>query len=138
MLWRLLLVNFRSPECFGFPNTVNVCNLLPYYKWNLYVYDFGVPVFNSKKSYIYVWPETEGSRRSQEISFFLIKHLTGHGNNAKHIVMYCDSCRGQTLNIKVVLSLIKFLQTESGSTFSPRDWYDIIFGCRKTNKYFFT
>ena len=163
------VLTFDLQKALAFPK---LSTSVAYYKRNMYVYNLGVHVCNNKKSYMYVWPETEGSRGSQEIGSCIIKHLTGHASNAKHIVMYSDSCGGQNRNIKIVLFLMKYLQSQSGSTetidlkfpvpghsylpndsdfsfiekrartssniFSPRDWYDIILDCRKTNKYFLT
>lgn len=163
------VLTFDLQKALAFPK---LATSVAYYKRNLYVYNFGVHEFNNKKAYMYVWPETEGSRGSQEISSCVIKHLKCHAKNAKHIVMYSDSCGGQNRNIKTVLSFLKYLQTEDITTetidlkflvpghsylpndsdfsfiekraknsshiFSPRDWYDIILSCRKTNKYFLT
>lgn len=163
------VLTFDLQKALPFPK---LSTSVAYYKRNMYVYNLGVHVCNNDQAYMYVWPETEGSRGSQEISACIIKHLTGPANHAKHIVMYSDSCGGQNRNIKVVLSLMKYLQTHNGSTekidfkfvvpghsylpndtdfsfiekraktssniFSPRDWYDIILGCRKKNKYFLT
>lgn len=143
-----------------------------YYKRNLYVYNFGCHVFNTNKAFMYVWPETEGSRGSQEIAACLVNHITTHAKGAKHIVTYSDCCTGQNRNIKLVLSLMKYLQKKETKTeiinmkflvsghsylpndsdfsfiekrakntsniFSPRDWYNIILECRKSNKYSLT
>lgn len=35
-------------------------------------------------------------------------------------------------------SLVEKRSKTSSNIFSPRDWYDIILGCRKSNKYFLT
>ena len=51
-------------------------------------------MFNNDKAFMYVWPETEGSRGSQEISPSLKKHLTIHASIVKNIVTYSDSCGG--------------------------------------------
>lgn len=163
------VLTFDLQKALAFPK---LSTSVSYYKRNMYVYNLGVHVLNNNQAYMHVWPETEGSRGSQEISSCILKHLAGHANHAKHVVMYSDSCGGQNRNIKIVLSLMKYLQTQNGSTetidlkfvvpghsylpndtdfsfvekrsktssniFSPRDWYDIILGCRKSNKYFLT
>lgn len=109
----LYVLTFDFQKALAFPK---LSTSVAYYKRNLYVYDFGVHVFNDNKAYMYVWPETEGSRGAQEISSCLSKHLTIHGKNAKHVIMYSDSCGGQNRNIKVVLSLMKYLQNENVNT----------------------
>ncbi|KAJ4438338.1 hypothetical protein ANN_14280 [Periplaneta americana] len=60
---------------------------------------------------MYIWPETEGSRGSQEISACLKCHITLNTNTAKHIITYSDSCTGQNRNIKTVLSMMKIIQS---------------------------
>lgn len=108
-----LVLTFDLQKALAFPK---LSTSVSYYKRNMYVYNLGVHVFNNNQAYMYVWPETEGSRGSQEIISCLLKHLAGHVNHVKHVVMYSDSCGGQNRNIKVTLSLMKYLQTQNGNT----------------------
>ncbi|PSN54975.1 hypothetical protein C0J52_02354 [Blattella germanica] len=82
-----------------------------YYKRNLYVYNFGCHAFNDNQGHMYVWPETEGSRGSQEVAACLKKHIVLNANTHKHITMYSDSCTGQNRNSKTVLSMAKLVQS---------------------------
>ena len=59
---------------------------------------------------MFVWPETEGSRGSQEISSCLIKYIKSYAANFEKIT-YSDSCTGQNRNIKTFLSLLKLVQS---------------------------
>ena len=61
---------------------------------------------------MYVWDETVGSRGSQEISACITKHIQSRCSNAKHVVMYSDTCTGQNRNWKVALSLMKLVQSD--------------------------
>lgn len=60
---------------------------------------------------MYVWPETEGSRGSQEVAACLKKHIVSNASSHKHIITYSDSCTGQNRNIKTVLSMAKLIQS---------------------------
>lgn len=82
-----------------------------YYKRNLYVYNFGCHSFNHDKGFMYVWPETEGARGSQEVATCLKKHIISNARNHKHIITYSDSCTGQNRNIKTVVSMMKLVQS---------------------------
>lgn len=99
---------FDLQKALAFPK---LSTSVAYYKRNLYVYNFGCHVLNNEKAFMYVWPETEGSRGSQEIAACLKRHITENAKNVKHIVTFSDSCTGQNRNIKVVLSLMKLLQS---------------------------
>lgn len=58
-----------------------------------------------------IWPETKGSRGSQEISSFLIKYIKTYAKNFEKMITYSNSCIGQNGNIKTVLSLLKLFQS---------------------------
>lgn len=105
-----------------------------YYKTNMYVYNFGIHVFNTGIGHMNMWDETKGSRGSQEIASCLVKHLKQNASGFSHIVMYSDSCTGQNRNIKLSLSLLKLVQDpnmqvdvidhkflESGHSYLPND-----------------
>lgn len=78
------MLTFDLQKALSFPK---LSTSVAYYKRNLYVYTLGVHVLNDKKAYMYVWPETEGPRGSQEISSCLTKHLNVLAKNAKYIVI---------------------------------------------------
>lgn len=59
---------------------------------------------------MYVWSENVASRGSQEIGSCLVKHLNEHlPKETKNLLLYSDSCGGQNRNIKLALTLEKFL-----------------------------
>lgn len=60
--------------------------------------------------FMYIWSENIASRGGQEIGSCLLKHFENHiPEEAKHIILYSDSCGGQNRNIKMVMFLKKFL-----------------------------
>ena len=81
-----------------------------YYKRNLYVYNFGIFSFNLRKSFMYMWNETEGGKESQELASCVVHHLKMHASTHSKIILYSDSCTGQNRNIKMSLSLMKLSQ----------------------------
>lgn len=85
---------------------------IAYYKRNMYVYNLGCHEPNTGLAFMYVWDETVGSRGSQEISACITKHIQSRCSNAKHVVMYSDTCTGQNRNWKVALSLMKLVQSD--------------------------
>lgn len=105
-----------------------------YYKRNLYVYNLGFHEFQNNARDMFVWPETEGSRGSQEIASCLVKYIKMFADTHDRIVLWSDSCIGQNRNIKTVLSLLKLVQSTdikaksiemkflvSGHTYLPND-----------------
>lgn len=98
--------SFDLEKALAFPK---LTTSVAYYKRNLYVYNFGCHDFNKNISHMFVWPETEGSRGSQEISSCLVKYIKTCAKNVKTIITYSDSCTGQNRNIKTVLSLLRLL-----------------------------
>lgn len=76
----------------------------------MYVYNFSLHIFNDCKGYMYVYDETEGGRGAEDVSSCIVKHLKEKAVGFKHIVLFCDSCGGQNRNIKIALSLLKFVQ----------------------------
>ena len=101
---------------------------------------------------MFVWPETEGSRGSQEISSCLTKYMKTYAANYEQIITYSNSCTGQNRNIKTVLSLLKLVQSTeikavsiemkflvSGHTYLPNDSdFAIIESCAKKNQNIFS
>ncbi|GFX51550.1 uncharacterized protein TNCV_5012541 [Trichonephila clavipes] len=69
---KLFVFSFDLEKAFAFPK---LTTSVAYYKRNLYVYNFGCHELNKNISHMFVWPETEGSRGSQEISSCLIKYI---------------------------------------------------------------
>ncbi|CAH1106789.1 unnamed protein product [Psylliodes chrysocephalus] len=67
---KLFVFSFDLEKALAFPK---LTTSVAYYKRNLYVYNFGCHEFNKNISHMFVWPETDGSRGSQEISSCLIK-----------------------------------------------------------------
>ncbi|KAJ8892290.1 hypothetical protein PR048_004870 [Dryococelus australis] len=115
-----------------------------YYKRYLYVYNFGIHD-----------NETIASRGSQEFFSCLAAYFTrvvSTDQSVKHIVVYSDSCAGQNRNMNVVLTLMRYVQTNNTSIdtieqtflvsghsylpndcdfgcndlYVPKDWYDIM------------
>nr|XP_033325321.1 uncharacterized protein LOC117219890 [Megalopta genalis] len=105
---KVFLFSFDLEEALAFPK---LTTSVAYYKRNLYVYNFGCHEFSKNISHMFVWPETEGSRGSQEISSCLIKYIKTYATNFEKIITYSDSCTGQNRNIKTVLSLLKLVQS---------------------------
>lgn len=60
---------------------------------------------------MFVWPETEGSRWSQEISSCLIKYIKTYAKNCNKIITYSEFMYQTKKNIKTVLSLLKLVQS---------------------------
>ena len=72
-----------------------------FYKRQLWTYNFGIHECASEKGYMYVWPECNGSRGSQEIASCLLKHFTMANSQAHHLIVYSDACGGQNRNINI-------------------------------------
>uniref|UniRef100_A0A1A9VT70 Uncharacterized protein n=1 Tax=Glossina austeni TaxID=7395 RepID=A0A1A9VT70_GLOAU len=66
----IFLFSFDLEEALPFPK---LTKSITYYKQNLYVYYFGYHDFNKNISHMFIWPETERSRGSQEIFSCLVK-----------------------------------------------------------------
>lgn len=105
---KIFVFSFDLEKALPFPK---LTTSIAYYKRNLYVYNFGCHEFSKNVSHMFIWPETEGSRGSQEISSCLIKYIKTYATNFEKIVTYSDSCTGQNRNIKTVLSLLKLVQS---------------------------
>ncbi|KAI4478515.1 hypothetical protein M0804_011838 [Polistes exclamans] len=105
---KVFVFSFNLEKALAFPK---LTTSVAYYKRNLYVYNFGCHEFSKNISHMFVWPETEGSRGSQEISSCLIKYIKTYATNFEKIITYSDSCTGQNRNIKTVLSLLKLVQS---------------------------
>lgn len=146
---KLFVFSFDLEKALAFPK---LTTSVAYYKRNLYVYNFGCHEFNKNTSHMFVWPETEGSRGSQEISSCLTKYIKTYAANHEQIITYSDSCTGQNRNIKTVLSLLKLVQSTeikavsiemkflvSGHSYLPNDSdFAIIESCAKKNQNIFS
>lgn len=146
---KLFVFSFDLEKALAFPK---LTTSVAYYKRNLYVYNFGCHEFNKNISHMFVWPETEGSRGSQEISSCLKKYTKTYAANFEKIITYSDSCTGQNRNIKTVLSLLKLVQSTeikaesidmkflvSGHSYLPNDSdFAIIESCAKKNQNIFS
>lgn len=86
-----------------------------YYKRNMYAYNLGIHDLAKDFGYFYVWDETLASRGSQEIACCLLKHLKLFGTDLKHVIIFSDTCTGQNRNIKMALSIMKFLQSDNNN-----------------------
>lgn len=58
---------------------------------------------------MYTWTEDNGSRGTAEISTALISYLRSNSDGINHVITYSDNCPGQNKNIKMVLSLMRFI-----------------------------
>lgn len=85
---KIFVFSFDLEKALPFPK---LTTSIAYYKRNLYVYNFGCHEFSKNVSHMFVWPETEGSRGSQEISSCLIKYIKTYATNFEKIITYSDS-----------------------------------------------
>lgn len=77
-----------------------------------YCYNFGVHDLTKDCGFFYTWNETVAGRDSQEMSSFLTKHLKVKANGKKIVTIYSDSCGWQKWNIKMVLALMRLIQSD--------------------------
>ncbi|GFW03109.1 uncharacterized protein TNCV_157291 [Trichonephila clavipes] len=105
----IYVFSFDLEKALPFPK---LSTSVAYYKRNLYVYNLGCHDLKTNEGYMYVWPITQASRGSQEMSSCLTKHVKLYAKDFQKIIMYSDSCSGQNRNIKTVLSLLKLVQSE--------------------------
>ena len=128
---KLYVCTFDLQKALPFPK---LSTSVAYYKRNLYVYNLGVHSFNFKTGFMYVWDETEGGRGLQDVASGVAKHLKGNAGTHHQVILYCDSCTGQNRNIKMALTLLRFVQDPrvavktmdlkfmvSGHSFLPND-----------------
>lgn len=104
----LFVFSFDLEEALAFPK---LTTSVAYYKRNLYIYNLGCSNLEKNESCMFVWPETEGSRGSHEISSCIVKYIKTFARDHKKIITYSDSCTGQNRNIKTVLNLLKLVQS---------------------------
>lgn len=85
---------------------------MPVSKRNIYVYNLGCHELSSKLGFMYCWDEVNGSKGSQEIGAWLVKHIEARARLANHVVMYSDTCTGQNCNWKTAMTLMRLVQSE--------------------------
>lgn len=86
-----------------------------YYKHNTYCHNFRINEILKDRSTFYVWKETEGKLRSQEIAAYLSKNFGTLLETVKHVVIFSDTCIDQNRNFKLALSMIKLVSSEISS-----------------------
>lgn len=79
----------------------------------MYCYNLEVNNITKDHGTFYVWDETQAKRVSQEIAACLIKHFKILPETVRHEIIYSDTCTGQNRNIKIALSLLKFVSSET-------------------------
>lgn len=100
------VVSFDLQKALPIPT---ITTSVAYYKRNMYCYNLGVHDLETDKSCMYVWDETVASRGSQEIASCLSVHIKSEAVGKKHLIAYSDTCTGQNRNIKLALTLMKFV-----------------------------
>ena len=68
----IYVLSFDLEKALPFPK---LSTSVAYYKRNLYVYNLGCHDLKTNEGYMYVWPKTQASRGSQEVSSCLSKHI---------------------------------------------------------------
>lgn len=87
-----------------------------YYKRKLWTYNFCIYDEMQRKGYVYIWSESVALRGAEEIGSCLMRFLQEIlPPNAKHVILYSDSCGGQNRSIKLTMLLKKFLCSSASS-----------------------
>ena len=73
-----------------------------FYKRQLSVYNVGVKEVTTGKSFMHMWPETDGGRGSEDAGSCLLRYIKeGKGGEVKHIIAFSATCGGQNRNFNV-------------------------------------
>jgi len=105
-----------------------------FYKRQLWTYNVGIHNCKTGGACMHMFHEGIASRGSHEIGSCLLKHLREMNTDAKHLILYSDSCGGQNRNIFIVclllhivcsqeftISLIDHKFMVSGHSYLPND-----------------
>lgn len=104
-----------------------------FYKRQLSVYNLGVNEVATGKSFMHMWPETDGGRGSEDVASCLLRYIKEEkGGDVKHIIAFSDTCGGQNRNFNVASFWIYCINCElvecvdhkfmySGHSFLPND-----------------
>lgn len=106
---------------------LKLSTFIPYYKRNLYIYNFGVHSFDNNVRRMYVWDEIEGGRSCQDLSSIISRHLGEKTIKYKKIVLYSNACGGQNSFIKMPLTLLKLI-SRTDITAESIDHKFVVFG----------
>ena len=63
-----------------------------------------------------IWDVTEGERGAQELDTCVVKHLEANAKDHERVILYSDCCGGQNRNIKMALSLLKYVNNSNNKT----------------------
>ena len=103
------------------------------YKRQLSVYNLGVNEVATGKSFMHMWPETDGGRGSEDVASCLLRCIKEEkSEDVKHIIAFSDTCGGQNRNFNVASFWIYCINCElvecvdhkimySGHSFLPND-----------------
>lgn len=86
-----------------------------YYKRNMHYYNLGINNISKDKGFFYIWNELYGKRGSKEVAVYSTKHFETFPTTIKRIVMFSDTCTRQNCNIKISLSILKFVSSRNNS-----------------------
>ena len=74
-----------------------------FYKRQLSVYNLCVNEVATGRSFMHMWPETEGGRGSEDVASCLLRYVNEEkSEDVKHIIAFSDTCGGQNRNFNVV------------------------------------
>jgi len=70
-------------------------------KRQLSVYNLGVNEVATGKSFMHMWPQTDG-RGSEDVASCLLRYIKEEkSEDVKHIIAFSDTCSGQNRNVNV-------------------------------------
>ncbi|XP_031329498.1 uncharacterized protein LOC116160452 [Photinus pyralis] len=87
--------------------------MLLYYSRKYAVYNETVYESGTRRTFCYLWGETDGNRGCDEICTIINKYLQDVDQRVfvKFVVLYCDSCSGQNRNRAMLSMLHQFLKS---------------------------
>ena len=103
-----------------------------YYTRKVWLYNLCVYDVKAQKPYMYVWDESQGGRKANDVASCVNRWLKDNANGRRKLRMFADNCAGQNKNRTMVLmalqkihskelSRVEFIYLVSGHSYLPCD-----------------